>query len=130
VRCALTCSWTSAWTGGTGRTNCGERTWREERADDLAGQRQTLDEQKHRKDQICRELIAGRLTLAAAMRQFMELPGMTEAMWRELRTSFPGATAEESMSRRVILWACDLLEQEPARANALRQRLLAELEGR
>jgi hypothetical protein len=101
-----------------------------ERTDELAGHRQTLDAQKHRKDQICRELIAGRLTLAEATRQFMELPGMTEFMWRELRNSFPGATEEESMSRRVILWACDLLEQEPARAEALRRRLLAELAGR
>jgi hypothetical protein len=34
------------------------------------------------------------------------------------------------MARHVIEWACDLLEQEPARAEALRRRLLAELEGR
>ena len=98
-------------------------------AKEVAGRRQALDAQMHRKDQICRELIAGRLTLAEATRQFMELPGTTEFMWREIRTDFPGATAEESMSRHVIVWACDLLEQEPARAEALRRRLDAELQG-
>ena len=82
------------------------------------------------KDRICRELIAGRLTLAEAARQFMELPGTTEAMWQDIRDRFAGATAEESMSRRVIEWACDLLAREPARAEALRRRLLAELQGR
>jgi hypothetical protein len=60
----------------------------------------------------------------------MELPGTTEKMWQDIRNDFPGATAEESMSRRVIEWACDLLAREPARAEALRRRLLAELEGR
>jgi hypothetical protein len=101
----------------------------DDRARELADRRQTLDGQKHRKDQICRELIAGRLTLAEATRQVMELPGLTEFMRREIRTDFPGATEEESMSRHVIMWACDLLAQEPARAETLRRRLLAELRG-
>jgi hypothetical protein len=100
-----------------------------ERANELAGRRQTLDSQKQRKDQICRALIDGRLTLAEATRQFMELPGTTEAMWQGIRSHFAGATPEESMSRRVILWACGLLGQEPERAEALRRRLLAELQG-
>jgi hypothetical protein len=101
-----------------------------ERTKELADRRQTVDWYKDTKDRICRELIAGRLTLAEATRQFMELPGTTEFMWREIRTDFPGATAEESMSRHVIRWACNLLGQEPARAEALRRRLLAELAGR
>jgi hypothetical protein len=33
------------------------------------------------------------------------------------------------MGRHVIVWACDLLAYEPARAEALRWRLQAELEG-
>jgi hypothetical protein len=101
-----------------------------DRAEDLAGRLKSLDGQRHRKDQFCHELITGRLTLAEATRQFMELPGTTEVMWRDIRNTFPGATAEESMSRHVILWACGLLEQEPAQAKALRRRLLTELEGR
>jgi hypothetical protein len=101
-----------------------------ERTKELADRRQAVDWYKDTKDRICRELIAGRLTLAEATRQFMELPGTTEFMWREIRTDFPGATAEESMSRHVIRWACNLLGQEPARAEALRRRLLAELQGR
>ena len=82
------------------------------------------------KDRICGELIAGRLTLAEATRQFMGLPGTTEAMWQDIRDRFAGATAEESMSRHVIVWTCELLEQEPVRAEALRRRLDAELNGR
>ena len=100
-----------------------------DRAEDLAGRLKSLDGQRHRKDQFCHELITGRLTLAEATRQFMELPGTTEAMWQGIRSHFAGATPEESMSRRVILWACDLLGQEPERAKALRRRLLAELQG-
>jgi hypothetical protein len=100
-----------------------------DRAKELTGRRKSLDWQMHRKDQICQELIAGRLSLAEATRQFMELPGTTEKMWQDIRNDFPGATAEESMSRRVIEWACDLLAREPARAEALRRRLLAELQG-
>ena len=82
------------------------------------------------KDRICRELIAGRLTLAEATRQFMGLPGTTEAMWQGIRSHFAGATPEENMGRRVIVWACGLLEQEPVRAEALRRRLHAELNER
>jgi hypothetical protein len=102
----------------------------DERARELADHRQAVDGYKDTKDRICRELIAGRLTLAEATRQVMELPGLTEFMRREIRTDFPGATEEESMSRHVIMWACDLLDLEPARAEALRRRLLAELEGK
>ena len=101
-----------------------------ERAKELMARRQTLDAQMHRKDQLCRALIAGRLTLAEATRQFTELFGTTDVLRRAIRTRFPGATGEESMSRHVIMWACDLLAQEPARADALRRRLLAELEGK
>jgi hypothetical protein len=100
-----------------------------ERTRELAGRWQTVAWRKHRKDQICRALIAGRLTLAEATRQFTELFGTTDVLRRAIRTRFPGATGEESMSRHVILWACDLLAQEPERAEALGRRLLAELEG-
>ena len=65
------------------------------------------------KDAIARELIAGRLSLAEATRQVIEMPGATEFLRRFVRDRFPGATAEESVSRHVIQWTCDLLEREP-----------------
>jgi hypothetical protein len=93
----------------------------------LARRWQTAEWHTRAKDRTCRELIDGRVTLAEATRQFLELPGTTEAMWQGIRSHFAGATPEESMGRRVIVWACGLLEQEPARAEALRRRLHAEL---
>jgi hypothetical protein len=101
-----------------------------ERGAELARRWQTAEWHTRVKDRTCRELIDGRLTLAEATRQFMELPGTTEPMWEGIRRQFAGATPEESMSRRVIVWACSLLEQEPARAEALRRRLYAELNER
>jgi hypothetical protein len=101
-----------------------------ERTDALTRRWQAAWWRTRTKDRICHALIAGQLTLAEATRQFMELPGTTEAMWQDIRTRYAGATPEASMGRHVIVWACDLLDREPAQAEALRRRLLAELEGR
>jgi hypothetical protein len=100
------------------------------RAEELARQDPFALEQIKAKDAIARELIDGRLTLAQATRRVLDLPGMTEYRRREIHRVFAGATAEESMSQHVIMWACDLLDKEPARAEALRRRLHAELQGR
>jgi hypothetical protein len=51
-----------------------------ERTDALTRRWQAAWWRTRTKDRICRELIDGRLSLAAATRQFMELPGTTEVM--------------------------------------------------
>jgi hypothetical protein len=104
-----------------------ERKAASERAEELTRRSEEFAWRKRTMDEICDELIDDRLPLTEATRRFLDLPGTTENIWREIRSAYAGATREESMSRLVIERACALLEQEPARAEALRQRLQAEL---
>jgi hypothetical protein len=90
-----------------------------------------MERQKKRElaeEGICRDLIAGRVTLAQAAKQVMELPDEPRSFWWLFREAEMGATDEERMCRHLIAWACQQLEGEPARAKVLRCRLLAELE--
>jgi hypothetical protein len=97
-----------------------------ERAEELAQKSRVALGQMQAKDAIARDLIAGRLSLAEATRLFLEMPRTTEFVRRYVRECFPGATAEEGMSRYVIQWACDMLPQQPDR-EVLCRRLEAEL---
>jgi hypothetical protein len=101
-----------------------------ERGQELSRQSQFVQEQIHAKNAIARELIAGRLSLAEATRQFEEMPIRADFVRPYVRERFPGATDEEGMTQYVLNWACDLLHQEPSRAEALRRRLEAELNSR
>jgi hypothetical protein len=98
-----------------------------ERAEELSQKSQFALNQIQAKDAIARELIAGRLSLTEATRQFQELPDTADFVRRYIHEFFPGATCEEGMRRYVIEWACILLDQEPARAEALCRRLEPEL---
>jgi len=101
-----------------------------ERAEELTRQGQFVLEQIKAKNEIARDLIAGRLSLAEASARFSELPHPPLRM-RELRQIYHGAASDEEIMRQHVLdWACQLLEEEPARAEALRRRLQAELKGR
>jgi hypothetical protein len=80
----------------------------------------------HEKTQICRELIAGRITLREAARRFAELPDPPERFWEDLRKNFPQGTDPERLCRHVITWACDLPERAD-QTDALRRRLEKEL---
>jgi hypothetical protein len=101
-----------------------------ERDEELARQGPLALERIKAKDAIARELIAGRLSLAEAVARFRALPHPPRRM-RELLRRYHGAGSDEEILRQHVLdWACLLLEGEPARAEALRRRLLAELEGR
>jgi hypothetical protein len=100
------------------------------RDEQLTRQDQFALERIQAKDAIARELIAGRLSLAEAVARFSALPHPPPQM-RELLRRYHGAGSNEEILRQHVLdWACLLLEGEPARAEALRRRLLAELEGR
>jgi hypothetical protein len=98
-----------------------------ERDGDLSRLWQTALRRERMKDQICLELIDGRLALRDAARHFAELPDPPDRLWEDIRLSFAGAGDEERMCRHVIEWACDLLGRVPARQDALRRRLQEEL---
>jgi hypothetical protein len=98
-----------------------------ERAEGLS---QSLDNslRRHRaKDQICRDLVAGKLTLAAAVRQFGDLPDPPSYFREHMRMGYGGASAAETMGLHVIDWACGSLGNQPEKAGALRRRLEEEL---
>ena len=56
------------------------------------------------------------------------LGGTVENQAWHLRRSVAGATDEERVCRHVIAWTCDLLQDQPERAEALQRRLEAEIE--
>jgi hypothetical protein len=91
---------------------------------------QGLEQSKNRyqaKNQICRDLIAGRLSLADAARRFEELPDAPARLWERIQASFGCADKHESLCRHVIDWACELMAEQAGEAQALRRRLEGEL---
>jgi hypothetical protein len=80
------------------------------------------------KERICWDLIECRLTLRQAARDIANLPDAPDDLLRVFRENEKGATDEERWCRHVIDWACGLLLDEPARAEALRYGLEAELQ--
>jgi hypothetical protein len=98
-----------------------------ERGEELEQQNGRAIERHHAKNAIARELIAGRLSLAEAVRRFDDLPFPPANMRDLLRRCYGGASDAESMTRHVIEWTCQLLDREPDREAALRARLEAEL---
>ena len=88
---------------------------------------QEVHQRYRAKVQICRDLIEGRTTLAQACRRLRLLPCQPPQFMKVLRTDEAGATDDEHLSNHIIDCACDLLEREPAQAEAVRRRLQAEL---
>jgi hypothetical protein len=81
------------------------------------------------KRELCRELIAGRVTLAHTACRFCELADRPEAEFLELiRREFPAETDEETLGRHVISWVCNQLDDDPVEQDAVRRRLEEELE--
>jgi len=79
------------------------------------------------KDEIARDLIACKLSLAEAVKRFDDLPSPPARMHELIRLQFGGASDEESMSRHVIEWACQLLGDQPDKVAAQRARLENEM---
>ena len=80
------------------------------------------------KEQLIRELIAGRIALADATTQFVLLDHDYPEYMIVIRQTLPGATDFEKMARNVLVFAEARLENEPAlRRVVILARLDAEL---
>jgi hypothetical protein len=99
-----------------------------EREGELGRRWQISARREQMKNEICRELIEGRLTLRQAARRFVEMPDPPERLWDELRLNYPEGDDGERMCRHVIEWASDLPPREPSRVEELRRRLREELQ--
>jgi hypothetical protein len=88
---------------------------------------QEIHERTRAQNELCRDLIAGRITLAQAGHRLRELPNPPDDFLEKLRFSEEGATEDERLCNHIIERACDLLRSEPARSAALREKLRAEL---
>jgi hypothetical protein len=83
------------------------------------------------RNQIARELIDRRVTLAEAAARFRELDTKTmdpQMYSRVLKLRYPGATEEERICRKVIRHALEIVKQQPDVAASLEARLEAELQ--
>jgi hypothetical protein len=114
-------------TAGDYRAACADLESATRQGADADAQRARALARTEGKQRICRELVAGRLTLAAAARQAAALPPPTPEVAEALREADAGATAEERMCRHLVEWACAMLADHPEQAAAVRQRLEAEL---
>ena len=79
------------------------------------------------KDRIIRELIAGRLSVNDAGRQYAALPAAPPGFLEHVRKSEQGTSDHERLCRHLIDYACDYLEDGRAR-QALHHRLMQELD--
>jgi hypothetical protein len=79
-----------------------------ERKQELMRRWQVSERRDQMKSAICRDLLAGRLTLREAARRFEELPEPSDHLQEDLRFQFPQGTDEERMCLHVLLWAGDL----------------------
>jgi hypothetical protein len=83
------------------------------------------------KEEVIRELIAGRLSLWQAARWFKQLNENPRDLTADYLEFFPGATDDEKQCRQVLDWTRLAVQRLAAsRASALLARLEAELEER
>jgi hypothetical protein len=98
-----------------------------ERDRELDRRWQVANGRERRKNEICQELIAGRLSLREAATLFLGIPDPPEHLWEDLRFNYKQGTDDERLCRHVIEWACDLMSAEETGTAELRQRWEAEL---
>jgi hypothetical protein len=98
------------------------------RSEELEHLRDQAIRRVHTKDQIARDLIAGRIGVVEAATRYGDLPYPPPRMWEMLRMVHGGASDEETMCRHIISWTCQLVDDEPARTEALRTRLESEMQ--
>ena len=79
------------------------------------------------KQQIYRELIAGRLSLPVATARVLDLTTAPEQFRKFSLMHYKDGSNEERLERAVIDFACDMLRNEPARAQEVRTHLLGKL---
>jgi hypothetical protein len=75
---------------------------------------------------IVDEVLAGRMTVAEAVVRFQELNRMSPHCMALLRQAHPGESDEQCVRRQVWRYLQSALEERPAEARAIRQRLEAE----
>jgi hypothetical protein len=97
-----------------------------ERSESLKQGFDDLDRRREAKIWVCRELIAGRVTLKDAVTRYFDLTVASEQLRKDALAKYAGCDEQESVSRWVIDSTCELLRDQPARANAVRQHLLTE----
>jgi hypothetical protein len=76
---------------------------------------------------IGRELIAGQITLADAVRQTWALGGSTKNLRWHLTRYGTGLTDDQRMALHVVDWTCEILDEQPDQEEAFRVRMLAQL---
>jgi hypothetical protein len=99
----------------------------EREAAELDRQAEKIRQRRLARDELCRDLIAGKITLAQAGRRLRDLPDQPIGFVEKLRIGEEGDTDEQRLCNHIIDRACNLLHSEPVKAEALRRRLKAEL---
>jgi hypothetical protein len=99
-----------------------------ERKQELVRRWHVAERRDQMKTEICRDLLAGRITLREAARRFDELPEPSDRLREDLRFQYPQGTDEERMCRHVLQWADDLTADEPGRAAESHRRLRGEFQ--
>jgi hypothetical protein len=108
------------------RFACTPADFREDvRSAELTEMRLTSDDRLEARDQVVRELIAQRYTLAEAIEQFLEL----DRQWPELVTKVQyGRSHDERIYEHIRLQVKDVLHDHPEQASRVLRRLEQEYE--
>jgi hypothetical protein len=98
------------------------------RSDELEYLRDQSIQRVLAKNQIARDVIAGRMGVVEAAARVRAMPCPPPRMWEMLRIVHGGASDEETMCRHMVCWTCQLVDDDPARTEALRTRLETEMQ--
>lgn len=98
------------------------------RSDELNGKLDEIFARTETKNNIARDLIAGRLTVLQAAARFRDLPGVGRDTWEIAVASESGASHEERLCRYAIGWVEYLYKQEAETLSAEAKGVLARLD--
>ncbi len=107
----------------------GQLVAEEQRQHDLDQSLEGITRRHAERNRLGRELIAGRLSLAEAVRRTANLGGEPENFRKHLAVVYPGGSHEERLHWYVIDWTCDLVK-DAGQAGVLRARLEQEMAAR
>jgi hypothetical protein len=100
-----------------------------DRPGDMERQLQAVVHRLAAKQRIAQEVINEHLTLLQAAERFLDLnEANPDFNWEAFRRAYPASSDEESCCRQVIRVVAGLLHNEPSRAQAVQERLEAELQ--
>ena len=98
----------------------------DQRARELAAERQILLRQLDFKNMLVAELVAGRRSLWEVIRLLRDQGAISPGFLAHVRTLYPGVTDDEAVGRSILLFATGIVNDRPARAEVI-ARLEAEL---